>query len=114
MPGGYQPPEIEAIVLQQIKTLLADKPMLSGWMQEAGHAARIEAGLARAGEASRLLEMAAASPKETHALIRTVIGASTLPTTISASRSTGARSQTGWQALHCIPMHAVPIFTSSI
>lgn len=66
--------EIEVITLQQIRTLLADKPMLAGWMQEAGHAAAcIEAGLARAEDAFRLLETIAASPKETHALIRTVI-----------------------------------------
>jgi len=73
--NGWRIPasEIEAIILQQIRMLLANKPMLSGWMQEAGHATRIEAGLARAGDASRLLETAAASPKETHAIIRMVI-----------------------------------------
>lgn len=65
--------EIEAIILQQIRTLLANKPILSGWMQEAGHGTRIEAGLVRAGKASCLLKTAAASPKEKHALIRIVI-----------------------------------------
>lgn len=64
--------EIEAIILQQIQKLLADKPMLSGWLQEAGHATSIEMGLARAGEASRLLETTASST-ETHAIVRTVI-----------------------------------------
>ncbi|MCO5157510.1 MAG: recombinase family protein [Aquamicrobium sp.] len=64
--------EIEAIVLQHIRELLADRSMLSGWLQNAGHAASIELGLARAGEASCLLK-ATASSKETHAIIRTAI-----------------------------------------
>lgn len=64
--------EIEAIILQQIQKLLADQPMLSGWLQEAGYAISIEMGLARAGEASRLLETTASST-EMHAIVRIAI-----------------------------------------
>ena len=65
-------PEIEAIVLQQIRELLCDRTMLSCWMQEAGYAACIEAGLARAEEGLRLLE-AASSSRDMHGTIRMAI-----------------------------------------
>ncbi len=47
--------EIEAIVLQQLKALLAETAMLSRWIHEAGYQHRMEAGLAMAAERSRLL-----------------------------------------------------------
>lgn len=61
--------EIEAVVLEQLKNLLVDSVMLSGWMQEAGQTVRIDAGLEKAREAGRILTAtASASPA-----IRTIV-----------------------------------------
>jgi len=48
-------PEIEAIVLQQLRALLTDEAMLSTWMHEAGYLHCIEAGLAKARKGCGLL-----------------------------------------------------------
>src|SRR5690606_31215290 len=65
--------EIEAIVLQQVRELLCNKPMLSRWMQEAGHASRIETGLARAEDALRLLGASGSPSQDIRAIIRMAV-----------------------------------------
>ncbi|MGN6464802.1 MAG: recombinase family protein, partial [Rhizobiaceae bacterium] len=59
--------EIEATVLQQLTTLLADKVRLAGWIEHAGQSARMEAGLDEAARISNLLKApssaTSASPK---------------------------------------------------
>jgi site-specific DNA recombinase len=47
--------ELETIVVQTLKALLSNHPLLSRWMQEARNAQCIEAGLAKAVEECRLL-----------------------------------------------------------
>lgn len=53
--------EIEALVLEQLKNLLTDSVRLSGWMQEAGHTARINAGLEKAWETAHTLKTTAST-----------------------------------------------------
>jgi hypothetical protein len=54
--------EIEAVVLQQLTILLADKVRLAGWIEQAGQSARIEVGL---DEAVRMSERLKASSSAT-------------------------------------------------
>lgn len=65
--------EIETIVLGQIREMLGNKAMLSGWMQAANHTARIEAGLAKAGQVSTVLESTTFSSPDMRAIVRTII-----------------------------------------
>lgn len=65
--------EIETIVLGQIRELLDNKAMLSGWMQAANHTAHIEAGLTKAGLASAILESTASSSPDMRVIVRTMI-----------------------------------------
>jgi hypothetical protein len=65
--------EIETIVLGQIRELLSNKAMLSGWMQAANHTTHIEAGLTKAGQASVILESTESPLPDMRVIVRTMI-----------------------------------------
>lgn len=65
--------EIEAIVLGQVRELLGNKAMLSGWMQAANHTARIEAGLAKVRQASAILQSTKSSSPDMRVIVRIMI-----------------------------------------
>lgn len=70
---GWRVPavEIEAIVLQQLRELLSDKPLLSRWLQEAGLAASTEHGMTKATQASGKLDITVS--RDAHEIIRLAI-----------------------------------------
>jgi hypothetical protein len=66
--------EIEAVVLQQFTTLLADKVRLAGWIEQVGQSARIEVGL---DEADRMSDRLRAPTRRRQNWVRSLRDGST-------------------------------------
>jgi len=69
--------EIEAVVLQQFTTLLADKVRLAGWIEQVGQSARIEVGLDEADKVSERLKAPTSASSKLREIIARWFNAST-------------------------------------
>jgi len=65
--------EVEAIVLYQLENLLADRTMLSEWLQAVGQVPRIEAALEKAGRTSAVLKATATNPEKVRQIVRMAV-----------------------------------------